>query len=142
MVRNPRYAFPFPSGGSLLFRNTEKGKPPTAPPKLTYCGWTKFPAPPKKPRKDLIPHVNTKKQWFLLVSKWCEMDFVFRTAGPRTEHSLAQLPANVRHGIFPLGACKQDMAWHVGACVHQMFAAFSCYRTVSGLLFIEQLLLI
>ena len=32
-------------------------------------------APPKKPWNDDSP-VNTNKQWFSMVAKWCEMDFV------------------------------------------------------------------
>ena len=33
------------------------------------------PAPPKKPWND-DPPANTNKQWFSMISKWCEMDFV------------------------------------------------------------------
>ena len=33
------------------------------------------PAPPKKPWGDASP-VNTNKEWFAMISKWCEMDFV------------------------------------------------------------------
>ena len=39
------------------------------------------PAPPKKIRNDESPVITTA-QWFLMVSKWCGMDFVHPRYGP------------------------------------------------------------
>ena len=69
-------------------------------------------APPKKPWHDDSP-VTTNQQWFPMVSKWCEMDFVHPQYHPgilqslKTSPQMATAPLGPWTAIFP----SQPPSW-------------------------------